>query len=151
MSDLFANLKTSATALAAFERSLEVAQNNVANASTAGYAKQVPTLDALSFQPQNGLPGGVKAGDPQSTRDEYLEQAVRYQTSVMSNFQAQAQALGGIEPIFDVTGQSGIVAALNNMFQSFSAWSASPDSAEARQDVLSKAQDLGASFQQAMA
>ena len=64
-------------------------------------------------------------------------------------YTAQAQALGGIEPIFDVTGQSGIIAALNSMFQSFSAWSASPDSAAARQDVLSKAQDLGASFQQA--
>jgi flagellar hook-associated protein 1 FlgK len=149
MSGLFSNLNTSATALAAFERSLEVAQNNVTNASTAGFAKQVPTLNALPFHPQTGLLGGVQAGDPQSTRDEFLEQAVRYQTGLLSNFQAQAQSLGGVEPIFDVTGKTGIVAALNSMFQSFSAWSASPDSAEARQDVLSKAQDLGASFQQA--
>ena len=75
---------------------------------------------------------------------------MRYQR-LLANFQAQAQALGGVEPIFDVTGQTGIVAALNSMFQSFSAWSANPDSAAARQDVLSKAQDLGASFQQAAA
>jgi flagellar hook-associated protein 1 FlgK len=149
MGGLFANLNTSSTALAAFERSLEVAQNNVTNASTAGFARQAPTLNAMPFQPQTGLLGGVQAGDPLSTRDEYLEQAVRYQDSVLSNFQAQAQALGAVEPIFDVTGQTGIVAALNSMFQSFSAWSASPDSAEARQDVLSKAQDLGTSFQQA--
>jgi flagellar hook-associated protein 1 len=151
MSGLFAELNTSATALAAFERSLEIAQNNVSNASTSGYAKQLPTLDALAFRPQTGVPGGVRAGAPQSTRDEYLEQAVRYQTGLLSNFQAQAQALGTIEPIFDVTGQTGIVAALNSMFQSFSAWSVNPNSAEARQDVLSKAQDLGASFQQAAA
>lgn len=151
MSGLFANLQTSATALAAFERSLEIAQNNVSNSSTSGYAKQLATLNALPFSPQTGLPGGVRAGDPQSTRNEFLEQAVRYQTGVLSNFQAQSQALGGIEPIFDVTGQSGVIAALNKMFQSFSAWSVSPDSAEARQDVLSKAQDLGASFQQAAA
>ncbi len=151
MGSLFANLQNSATALQAFERSLEIAQNNVSNASTAGYARQAPTLDALPFHVQTGLLGGVRAGDPQSTRDEYLEQAVRYQTGILSNFQAQAQALGGVEPIFDVTGQTGIVAALNSMLQSFSAWSASPDSAAARQDVLSKAQDLGASFQQAAA
>ncbi|MCU1336588.1 MAG: flagellar hook-associated protein FlgK [Bryobacterales bacterium] len=149
MSGLFANLNTSANALRAFERSLEIAQNNVANASTAGYAKQVPTLDALPFEPLSGLPGGVRAGAPQSSRDEYLEQGVRYQAGLLANFQAQAQALGSIEPMFDVTGQTGIVAALNSMFQSFSAWSANPDSAAARQDVLSKAQDLGASFQQA--
>jgi flagellar hook-associated protein 1 FlgK len=148
---LFANLNTSANALRAFEQSLEIAQNNISNSSTAGYAKQVPTLDALPFQPQTGLLGGVRAGDPQSTRNEYLEQSVRYQTGQLANFQAQTQALGGVEPIFDVTGQTGIVAALNSLFQSFSAWSVNPDSAESRQDVLSKAQDLGASFQQAMA
>ena len=146
---LFANLTSSVKALNAFEQSLEVAQNNVSNASTAGYAKQLATLNALPFQPGTGLLGGVQAGAPQSTRDEYLEQAVRYQNGSLGNYTAQAQALGGIQPIFDVTGQTGIIAALNSMFQSFSAWSANPDSAAARQDVLSKAQDLGASFQQA--
>ena len=146
---LFANLTSSVKALNAFEKSLEVAQNNVSNASTAGYAKQLATLNALPFQPGTGLLGGVQAGAPQSTRNEYLEQAVQYQNGTLGNYTAQAQALGGVEPIFDVTGQTGIIAALNSMFQSFSAWSASPDSAAARQDVLSKAQDLGASFQQA--
>jgi flagellar hook-associated protein 1 len=146
---LFANLTSSVKALNAFEQSLEVAQNNVSNASTAGYAKQLATLNALPFHPQTGLLGGVQAGAPQSTRSEYLEQAVQYQNNSVGNYTAQAQALGGIETIFDVTGQTGIVAALNSMFESFSAWSANPDSAAARQDVLSKAQDLGNSFQQA--
>jgi flagellar hook-associated protein 1 len=150
MGSLFANLNSSANALAAFQRSLEIAQNNVSNASTAGYAKQLPTLNALPFQLQAGLLGGVQSGAPQSTRDEFLEQGVRYQAGLLGNYQAQAQSLSGIEPIFDVTGQSGILASLNSMFQSFSAWSANPDSAAARQDVLAKAQDLGASFQQTM-
>jgi flagellar hook-associated protein 1 FlgK len=148
---LFSTLHASLNALNAFQQSLDVAQNNVSNASTPGFAKQVATLEALPFQPQTGLIGGVQAGTPQSSRDEYLEQAVRYQSGVLGNFTAQSQALSGIEPIFDVTGQTGIVAALNNMFQSFSAWSANPGSAAARQDVLSKAQDLGTSFQQAAA
>src|SRR5689334_13787800 len=127
MGGIFANLRTAATSLAAFEQSLEVAQNNVSNASTAGYAKQLPTLNALPFQPQTGLIGGVQAGDPQWTRDEYLEQSVRYQTSLLSNFQAQAQSLSAIEPLFDVSGQSGIIATLNGLLQSFSAWSVNPD------------------------
>ena len=70
---LFANLTTSVKALNAFEQSLEVAQNNVSNASTAGYAKQLATLNALPFHPGTGLLGGVQAGAPQTTRDEYLE------------------------------------------------------------------------------
>jgi flagellar hook-associated protein FlgK len=111
-----------------------------------GYAKQLPTLDALPFDLQSGMLGGVKAGAPQSTRDEFLEQGVRYQTGLLGNYQAQAQALSGLEPIFDVTGQTGILGSLNSMLQSFSNWSANPDSAAARQDVLAKAQDLSASF-----
>src|SRR5262249_25055821 len=146
---LFASLTTNIKALNAFEQSLEVAQNNVANASTAGYAKQLATLNALPFKVGSGLLGGRQAGLPQSTRDEYLEQAVQYQNSSVGSYTAQAKGLSGIQPIFDVTGQTGIIAALNSMFQSFSAWSANPDSAAARQDVLSKAQDLGNSFQQA--
>jgi len=53
MGSLFGNLNASANALAAFQRSLSVAQNNVSNASTAGYAKQLPTLDALPFDLQS--------------------------------------------------------------------------------------------------
>jgi flagellar hook-associated protein 1 len=150
MGSLFGNLNASANALAAFQRSLSVAQNNVSNASTAGYAKQLPTLNALPFDLQSGLLGGVQSGAPQSTRDEFLEQGVRYQTGLLGSYQAQAQSLSGLEPIFDVTGQTGILASLNNLFQSFSNWSTNPDSAAARQDVLTKAQDLGASFQQTM-
>ncbi len=100
---LFANLTASVRALDAFEQSLEVAQNNVSNASTAGYAKQLATLNALPFQVQTGLVGGVQAGAPQSTRDEYLEQAVQYQSSVLGSYTAQAQSLSGIEPLFDVS------------------------------------------------
>src|ERR1700732_4233666 len=101
---LFSTLHASLNALNAFQQSLDVAQNNVSNASTPGFAKQVATLEALPFQPQTGLIGGVQAGTPQSSRDEYLEQAVRYQSGVLGNFTAQSQALSGIEPIFDVTG-----------------------------------------------
>jgi len=150
MGTLFANLNSSANALAAFQRSLDVAQNNVSNASTAGYAKQLPTLNALPFDLQSGMLGGVQSGQPQSTRDEFLEQGVRYQTGLLGNYQAQSQALSGLEPIFDVTGQTGILGSLNSLLQSFSNWSANPDSAAARQDVLAKAQDLSASFQQTM-
>ena len=90
---LFANLNSSVRALNAFEQSLDVAQNNVSNASTAGYAKQLATLNALPFQPGTGLLGGVQAGAPQSTRDEYLEHAAQYQNNSVGNYTAQAQAL----------------------------------------------------------
>lgn len=148
MSNLFSTLRTTSEALQAFQTALEVTQNNVSNASTPGYARQVPTLEAQAFQPLQGLIGGVQAGTPTSTRSEYLEEGVRYQNELQGQYDAQSQALGQIEGLFDVTGQSGLAGALNNLFLSFSSWSTTPESAPARQDVLAKAQNFAASVQQ---
>ena len=151
MGGLFGILGNSASALAAFQRALNVSQNNVGNASTPGYARQTQPLEALAFNPAVGLTGGVRAGQLQSTRSEYAEQGVRTQQELLGSFSAQSQALSAIEPIFDVSGQSGIDGALSQLFTSFSAWSAAPTDTNARQDVLSKAQNVAAAFQDAAA
>src|SRR5271170_4605754 len=109
---LFTTLNIGAVALKAYTQALTVSQNNVINASSPGDATQVPTFEASPFQLDEGLPGGVTAGLPQSQRDEYLEQAVRTQAEANGNYTAQSQALSTIEPVFDVTGQSGIDGAL---------------------------------------
>ena len=62
MSNLLASLASSAGTLEAYGRVLQTAQNNVANASTAGYAKQRLELYALPFDPDGGVTGGVGAG-----------------------------------------------------------------------------------------
>src|SRR5579872_1927661 len=149
MGGLFSVLQNGAGALAAFQRALDVTQNNVSNANTPGYARQVQPLEALAFDPAAGLTGGVEAGPLQSTRSEYAEQAVRTQLELLGNFSAQAQSLSSIQSVFDVTGNSGIDGALNKLFQSFSAWSAAPDDPNALQDVLAKAQDVATAFQDA--
>src|SRR5579862_9000845 len=120
MSGLFSTLNSGLSALTAFDQALQVSQNNVSNASTPGYAKQVATLEALPFQPANGLTGGVDAGNPASARDEYLEQAVRSQNESLGSFTAQSQALSSIESIFSISDQSGLSGALSNLSQSFS-------------------------------
>ena len=126
MGGLFGILNNSSGALQAFQRSLEVTQNNVSNANTPGYARQWQPLESLSFNPARGLLGGVTAATVQSTRDEYAEQGVRTQQELRGNFSAQAQALSAIEPVFDVSGTSGIDGALNDLFTSFSSWASSP-------------------------
>jgi len=62
MSNLLSLLISSSSTLDAYGRVLETAQNNVANASTPGYAKQRVELYALPFDPQSGSTGGVRAG-----------------------------------------------------------------------------------------
>ena len=72
---LLASLLTSSSTLSVFDRSVEVTQNNVTNATTPGYVTQRLTLDALPFDPGLDLPGGVRAGDVQSARNEFAEAA----------------------------------------------------------------------------
>ncbi len=147
MGTLFGALNSSLTAIQAFQTALNISQNNVSNASTPGYARQVANLEALPFDASGGLTGGVKAGPAQSTQNEYADQAVRTQLSQQGSFSAQSTALASIQGLFDVSGQTGIVGALNNLFQSFSGWSADPGSTSAQQTVLTSAQALAQSFQ----
>ncbi len=70
MSNLLASLVSSAGTLEAYGRVLETAQNNVANASTPGYAKQRLELYALPFDPAgrgHRRRGRRQAGHPRAT------------------------------------------------------------------------------------
>jgi flagellar hook-associated protein 1 FlgK len=147
MGTLFGTLNNTLDAIEAFQTALNVSQNNVSNASTPGYAAQVANLEALPFDPSAGVTGGVKAGPTQSTNDEYVNRAVNNQFSQQGNYAAQSSALQSIQGLFDVSGQTGIVGALNNLFQSFSAWSANPGSTSVQQGVLTAAQELAQGFQ----
>jgi flagellar hook-associated protein 1 FlgK len=149
MSNLLATLASSANALEAYGQVLETTQNNVSNASTPGYAKQRIDLYALPFDAQGGVTGGVRAGKLVSTRDEFAEQTVRQQASGLGYQQQLVENLTAIQSNFDISGNQGIPQALNNLFQSFSAWGATPDNQAARQTVVERATDLAHTFQQA--
>ncbi len=150
MGGLFSSLNNSLSALRSIESALAVSQNNVSNASTPGYADQVALLNSQSFNLPAGLAGGVQFGGTQSTQNEYVDQAVRTQLSAQGYFKAQSSPLASIQSLFDVTGQTGLTGDLNNLFQSFSAWSATPNTTTA-QAVLSQAQAVAQDFQAASA
>ena len=147
MANLLATLLNSASALDAYDRVLEVTQNNVVNASTPGYARLTLPLQALPFDPAAGLSGGVLPGNLQSARDEYSEQAVRRQNTALGREQQATASLSSLQPIFDISGNSGIPNALNRFFQSASAWGESPSSTAARQTEIDRATELAQTFQ----
>src|ERR1700749_4134085 len=124
MGTLFSGLNSSLDALRAFQDALNVSQNNVSNASTPGYSAQKVIFEALPFDENTGLSGGVMAGPTQSTDSQYADTAVRNQMEAQAGYTAQSNALASIQPLFDVSGQSGVLGALNNLFTSFSAWAA---------------------------
>jgi len=150
MGGLFSSLNNSVSALRSIEDALAVSQNNVSNASTPGYARQVAQLQSQAFDLSKGFTGGVQYTGTQSTQNEYLNQAVRTQLSAQGYFTGESNPLASIQSLFDVSGQSGLTGALNSLFQSFSAWAATPNNTTA-QAVLSQAQTVAQSFQAASA
>jgi len=150
MGGLFSSLNTSVEALRTIQDALAVTQNNVSNANTPGYARQSALLESQPFNLSAGLAGGVQFGGTQTTQNEYLNQAVRTQLSAQGYFTGESNPLASIQSLFDVSGQTGLTGSLNSLFQSFSAWAATPNNTTA-QAVLSQAQTVAQSFQSAAA
>ena len=150
MGSLFSALDSASSALDAFQRAVDVTQNNVANANSPGYAAQVPTFQAESFQSTNGLSGGV-VEQTQDTRNQFADTAVQQQLSQQGLYQQLQSSLTPLQNVFDVSSSSAIPSAFNQLFQSFSQWSTQPSNANYQSAVISAAQQTATAFQQAAA
>jgi flagellar hook-associated protein 1 FlgK len=151
MSTLFAAMGTASNALDVLEQAIGVVQNNVSNANTPGYVTQSLNLTARAFDAANDLWGGVQASGVESARNIYAEQAVWNANQQAGLVTQQASSLASLETNFDVSGTSGIPAALSGLYSAFSAWSANPTDATSEQQVLAAAQALSQSFNQTSA
>jgi flagellar hook-associated protein 1 FlgK len=146
---LLTSILNSANALQVYDQEFATIQNNIANANTPGYAEQSVTLSADSFNPSEGLDGGVTAGPLASSRSQYLEQSVRTQTTLLGAAQQQVSDLTPLQSLFDLSSTTGISGSLDSFFNSFSALSVTPNDPVARQNVVTQAQTVATSFNQA--
>jgi flagellar hook-associated protein 1 FlgK len=138
-----------AETMRAYERGVTISQNNVANASTPGYARQVQSLQARPFDLRQGLMGGVESGLMVSTRAGFAERNVWRESSLVAEYSTRRDRLASLEVAFPITEGAGIPAALDRFFGAFSAASVSPNSPVFRQTILQNARDLVARFQEA--
>jgi flagellar hook-associated protein 1 len=149
MANLLGTLISSACSLDAYSQGMAVTENNVANASTPGYAKQNLPLEAMPMELDSGLSGGVTVGQLESTRNEFAEQAVRTQQTALAWQQQAVTGLTSLQSVFDVSGTSGIDKGLNDFYTSVSAWGQTPGDATAQQSVITSAMEVAKSFQDA--
>ncbi len=147
MPDILASLGSSASALNVLQQAMGVVQNNVDNSSTPGYASQQLNIEALPFDEATGAAGGVAAAGLDDSRDAYLDSAVQTQMQSLGLYTAQNQATGTIQSFFDVSGTTGVSAALSSLFSAFSAWSTTPNDPVAQQTVISDAGNVASSIQ----
>lgn len=149
MGSLLSALSSTGHALDVFEQAMGVIQNNVANASTAGYTTQTLNLSASAFQPGSSLYGGVDVSGVQDSRNLPAEEAVWTQNSGLGQATQQSSSLNSLQSIFNVSGTSGIPGALSSLYSAFSAWSTSPTSSTAQQQVIAAAGDVTQAFNSA--
>ncbi len=148
MSSLFAALHTASDALDVVEQAMSVTQNNVSNASTPGYVTQTLKIAADTFNPSGNVWGGVHSEGFESSRNQYAEQAVWNQNQLLGAAAKQTSSLSSLQSNFDVSGQTGIPAALSSLYSAFSAWGNSPTDSNQQQQVITAAQGLAQAFNQ---
>ncbi len=143
MGSLSSTLSIATQSLLAQETALSVTNNNIANANTAGYARETVSLSENSPTSNGSLSvgNGVTVSGITSVKDELLSLRIQQQTSQQSSADAQVNALNQIQTLFPITGNS-LASSLSGFFTSLSALSSNPTDAANRQTVLSNAQTL---------
>ena len=145
MGGLLSSLNTASTALSVFSKALAVDEANVANASSPGYAAQRATI-----VPVDTSGDGASRGDfvsLSSSANPFLDAAVQAASSQAFASQTTATQLSPVNQLFDITGTSGILAALEQFSTAFSNLSANPNDPTLGSAALSAAGNVAAAFQ----
>lgn len=143
MGSLIAALVSAADTIHTYQRSLQVLENNVTNASTPGWATQVQPLVAERLR---GDVGGVTTGDLLSARSEFLEQGVRSQQENAGYASQRATDLTALQTTFSISSDSSLASNLDSFFTSVSQWSVNPNDMPSRQVVLERSTTVAQSF-----
>ncbi|MFZ3342125.1 MAG: flagellar hook-associated protein FlgK [Terriglobales bacterium] len=147
MAGLFGTLSIALSGLAASEQELETSSNNVANANTPGYSRQV--TDTAAGAPivigSLSVGTGVVLQKIESLRDPILEIQLNQATQQQSTLDTQLQQLQQLQTQF-ASSTSGIGADISDFFNSLQQLAPNPSSAELRQAVLTAAGTLATDF-----
>ncbi len=102
MSSLSTALSTAVQALAADTGALQGTNNNIANANTPGYTREVPIFQEAAPTNEGNLSvgNGVVLEGYQSQRDELVQAQIQQETQAQSGANAQLTSLQQIQPTF---------------------------------------------------
>jgi flagellar hook-associated protein 1 len=147
MSSLNASLSTALSGLIADQGALEATSNNVANANTPGYSREVPVLVASDPVIEDPLTfgSGVTLQSIEIIRDPILESQIQQETQTQGQWNALVSALQQTQTSF-TSSTSDIGTAITNFFNSINQLATSPADLSLRQGVLTAADNLATAF-----
>jgi flagellar hook-associated protein 1 FlgK len=147
MGGLSTSLLIGVQALEANQGALNATSNNIANANTPGYTREVAQFTETPVNQVNDqiLGGGVSLTGLQSVRDELLNMQINQQTSAQSSVDTQSTSLQQVQTYFTTTG-GDIASALSSFSSSLAELSANSSNTAEQQSVLSSGQNLAEAF-----
>ena len=149
MFGLSANLTMATQALEADTGAITVTNNNIANANTAGYDRQIADLSSVALVGEGGSQdGGVSFDGYTVVRNQLLQIGINNQTSTSASLTAQSTLWAQIENAFSSTS-SGLGTALSSFYSNLSELSTDPQNAANRETAFSSATQLVDAFHQA--
>ncbi|HTV16404.1 MAG TPA: flagellar hook-associated protein FlgK [Acidobacteriaceae bacterium] len=147
MGGLTTSLLTGITALEASEAALNATSNNIANANTPGYTREVAQFSENAEDENMGsvTGGGVTLEGLQSVRDELLNLQIQQLTSQENSASTVSSSLQQLQSYFSSNGND-ISTTLSAFSSALAELSANASSSSVQQNVLSAGQNLADSF-----
>ncbi len=132
MGGLIGALGAAQRSLSTFSRGLAVVSENIANASTPGYARQRVELAPVVI-PGSNQPSGAEITQVRALRDSLLEFQVLSSQQRQSQLETSVQFFSRVEPIFRLDGDGSISDAIDGFFGAAAALSVNPGDPNLRQ------------------
>jgi flagellar hook-associated protein 1 len=147
MSSISSVLSNAVQSLLADTGALQVTNNDIANANTPGYSRQVPIFQEAAPTNDGNLSvgNGVVLEGYQSVRDQLVSNQIQQETQSQSSANTQLNTLQQIQPTFTTSTQD-IGTQMSALFTSLSSLSTNPANSAERQGVLAAGSNLAAAF-----
>ena len=147
MASTFFGLNISASALAAFQASVNTTANNISNVNTAGYSRQVANLsasDSIRVNAKYGTAGtGVNVTSIKQVRDSYYDTKYWRNQSSVGLYEKKLYYMEQIEEIYtDDDTSTGFSSILDTFFNNLETLKNSASDTSARNQFISGAQNL---------
>lgn len=148
MGTLSATLSLLSNALEVNQTALQVTSNNVANANTPGYSREVVNLSAQAAYTvgTTSVGSGVTIQNIQGIRDAVLDQRLNQETQSQGRLNAYVEQMTQVQSSLNDTAGSGLGAQFNDFFSKLQQVSVNPGDIPTRQVLLSSASNLADSI-----
>jgi flagellar hook-associated protein 1 FlgK len=151
----FTGLQTALSGLEASHAAIDTTGENISNANTPGYTRQVVntvesaalTIPALSQQGGGAdLGTGVSISNISRIRDQFLDIQYRAQNTLTSNANTSSSELQQVQTAINEPSSAGLQSVMSTFWSAWSSLASDPTSGAAQQAVVDAGQTLAQTF-----